>query len=66
MVLKALRTFYDFNYHRILKLCEFEEFACPNLWKLDDYIKSLKAEQTKKDLNRKANFKLNDGIKVIE
>ncbi|CDW79773.1 UNKNOWN [Stylonychia lemnae] len=51
MVLKALRHFFDYSYNQILELSGFEEFTCPNLWKLDDYIKHLKEGTCKEQVN---------------
>lgn len=42
-VLKCMRMFFDYNYNKILELCEYDELICPNLWKLDDNIRSLKS-----------------------
>ena len=42
MVLASLRQYFNYSYRKVLELCNFEEFACPNLWKADDYIKHLK------------------------
>ena len=42
MVLRALRNYFDHCYAEILHMSHYEEFHCPNVWKLDDFIKHLK------------------------
>jgi hypothetical protein len=43
MVLRAMRVYFDYSYNKVLKLCNFEEYLCPNLWKIDEYIRGLKS-----------------------
>lgn len=42
MVLRSMRYYFEHCYSEILQLSYYEEFHCPNLWKLDDFIKHLK------------------------
>lgn len=45
MILKCLRFLYNWKYNRILKLCNYEEFICPNLYRMDEYIRALKTNR---------------------
>eukprot|EP00347_Sterkiella_histriomuscorum_P018570 403345014 len=58
MVLKAMRDFFDYSYNEILSLCQYEEYTCPNLWKIDDYMKHLQNVQIEDHLNAMQKVKL--------
>lgn len=42
-----------------LKVCNFEELACPNLWRLDEYLRSLRSNRRLEHLDAMRKPKMN-------
>lgn len=59
MVMKCLRFYYDHKYKKLLELCEFEEYPCPSLIRMEEYIREMEGDNKQRNLQMMKHYRLN-------